>query len=83
MELNIYVYFKEPPHAHTSLWVCLELIRVLNEDCASFGICFRSTIIEIVLFLHFLNNHSVAAQRKAHFFFIYLPFIGGRGRIST
>ena len=51
----------------------------LNEDCASFGICFPSTIIEIVLFLHFLNNHSVATQRKAHFFFIYLSFFLGGG----
>ena len=48
----------------------------LNEDCASFGICFPSTIIETVLFLPFLNNHSVAAQRKAHFFLSIYHFLG-------
>ena len=51
----------------------------LNEDCASFGICFPSTIIEIVLFLHFLNSHSVAAQRKAHYFLSIYHFLGGVG----
>ena len=51
----------------------------LNEDCASFGICFPSTIVEIVLFLHFLNNHSVAAQRKAHFFLSFYHFFWGEG----
>ena len=57
----------------------LGIYPCLNEDCASFGICFPSTIIEIVLFLHFLNNHSVAAQRKAHFFLSIYHFLGGGG----
>ena len=69
MELNVYVYFIEPPHECPYLTLgMLGINPCLNEDCASFGICFPSTFIEIVLFIHFLNNHSVAAQRKAHFF---------------
>ena len=31
MELNVYVYIIEPPHAHTSLCVCLELTRVWTK----------------------------------------------------
>ena len=50
MEPNVYVYFIEPPHAHTSLWVCLELIRVWTKIVPPLEYVFPSTIIEIVVF---------------------------------
>ena len=82
MEPNVYVY-NHPSCPYLTLGM-LGINPYLNEDFASFGICFPSTIIEIVLFLHFVNNHSVAAQRKAHIFFLSIyHFLGGRGRIST
>ena len=79
MELNVYVYFTRTTSCPYLTLGMLGINPCLNEDCASFGICFPSTIIEIVLFLHFLNNHSVATQRKALFLNIFIIFFWGGG----
>ena len=46
MELNGYVYFIKPPHAHTSLWVCLELIRVWKKIVAPLKYVFLQQLLK-------------------------------------
>ena len=80
MELNVYVIFCRTTSCPYLTLGMLGIYPCLNEDCASFGICSTSTIIEIVLFLHFLNNHSVAAlEKKSPFFFYLFIIFGGEG----
>ena len=46
MELNVYVYFIEPPHAQTSLWVCLELIRISTKIVAPLEYVFLQQLLK-------------------------------------
>ena len=62
MELNVYVYFIEPPHAHTSLWVCLELIRVWTKIVPPLEYVFLQQLLKYYCF--YISLTTIALQLK-------------------